>query len=117
MEWLRKEVLNYAKDYTMGGLKDRVRATVTVQKVFKLCIGSPSTAPAKRETPPRGLDWVNYLDTHFGSIVRLSRFYSMLHSGVFMEKVFPALRDDEDEISQHGKEEKSTSKPRQPVWV
>ncbi len=44
--------------------------------------------------------------------MKLSRFYSLLYSGVFLEKVFRVFRDDGNSLM--GKEEDSNSRP---VWV
>jgi hypothetical protein len=54
---------------------------------------------------------VNYLDNQFGGKVKLSRFHSLLYSGVFLEKVFRVFRDDGNSLT--GKEEDSNSRP---VW-
>ena len=99
----------HPKEFKNGVFKHRIKETMTIAKIFKLLVGSNLTTPVEKEVLRRGLEWIQYLENHFGGLVRLSRFHSMCYSGVFIEKVFCIFCDDEKSGN------KSTS--AKPIWA
>ena len=113
MKYLRDSLFSYAKKYKQGAFNDRLKPTMTMQKVFKILVGSTLTKPAEKDVLRRAVEWIDYLDGLFGGISRLSRWHSMLYSGVFVEKVFRIFRDDAHAAKKKGN---MSTQPCEPVW-
>ncbi|KAL5313818.1 hypothetical protein ACEPPN_018241 [Leptodophora sp. 'Broadleaf-Isolate-01'] len=112
MDYLAKSLIADAKEYKNSAFKARITEKTDVSKIFKLLIGSNLTTPDEKEILRHGLEWIDYLQSRFGGLVRLSRFHSMLYSGVFLEKVFCVFRDDRDQ--EQAKNKKENSQPADP---
>ncbi|KAG4432056.1 hypothetical protein IFR05_012470 [Cadophora sp. M221] len=111
MDYLAKSLITQAKEYKNGAFKVRITEKTDISKIFKLLIGSSLTTPDEKEVLRHGLEWIEYLQSRFGGLVHLSRFHSMLYSGVFLEKVFCVFRDDQDQAKNKNKENRQPADP------
>lgn len=117
MDYIYEIVLSEAGTFKNGAFKDRIAVdkNIHISRVFKILIGSSLTTPSEKEVFRHALEWIDYLQAQFGGLVRLSRFHSMLYSGVFVEKVFRVFSDDR-QSHQKAKDNGNSQKKPQRSW-